>query len=221
MDTKRPRPTHLRLVPRSLHTANLNSVTDLNAPAPPWDYNPSSWRRRVPICVIAAAAFVISSHMALYQWRLIDSVWDPVFGEQSQRVLDSGVSERMHTRLGIPDAALGAIAYLGDVVLGLAGSTRRWQYRPWLVTLFGLVIVPVGLVSAILVALQPTVVGYWCFLCLVTAAISLILIWLAYGELWSCFLYMRRVWQRTGDRRLLWNTFWGRASAEAQRAAAG
>jgi hypothetical protein len=29
----------------------------------------------------------------------------------------------------IPDAALGAIAYLGDLVFGLAGSTRRWQDR--------------------------------------------------------------------------------------------
>ena len=27
--------------------------------------------------------------------------------------------------------------HLGDAVLGLAGSTRRWQYRPWMVILFG------------------------------------------------------------------------------------
>jgi hypothetical protein len=52
---------------------------------------------------------------------------DPVFGEQTRRVLDSDVSERMRRRFRIPDAPLGALAYLGDVIYGLAGSTRRWQ----------------------------------------------------------------------------------------------
>ena len=37
-----------------------------------------------------------------------------------------------------------------------------------------------GGVSAILVILQATVVGHWCFLCLVTAVISLLLIWWAF-----------------------------------------
>jgi hypothetical protein len=35
----------------------------------PWDYNPSSWRQRVPICLLAAVAFLIATYMALYQWR--------------------------------------------------------------------------------------------------------------------------------------------------------
>ncbi|MCC6589811.1 MAG: vitamin K epoxide reductase [Bryobacterales bacterium] len=190
---------------------------DLNAPAPPWDYNPSSWRQRVPLALLAVAASFVSLYMALYQWRLIDAVWDPVFGAQTQHVLDSDVSERMRRWIGIPDAALGALAYLSDAVFALAGSTRRWQFRPWLVVLFGLDVIPLGIVSIVLVILQGTVVGSWCSLCLVTAAISLALILFSYDEVWSSLLYLWKVWKNTRDRRLLWNLFWGNAPAESQR----
>jgi hypothetical protein len=195
------------------------AVPDLNAPAPPWPYNPSAWKQRVPICVLAAVAFLVASYMALYQWRLISDVWDPVFGEQSKQVLDSAVSERMRRWFRVPDAAFGAFAYLGDVIFGLAGSTRRWQYRPWMVVLFGVDVIPLGIVSAVLVVLQGTVVGAWCFLCLVTAVISVILVMLAYDEVWSSLLYLYRVWRRTRSAELLWNTFWGRPSRPAEEVA--
>lgn len=192
---------------------------DLDVNAPPWDHNPSSWRHRIPICALAGVAFLISTYLALYQWRLIGEVWDPIFGVQTKRVLDSDVSEQMRRWFRIPDAALGAIAYLGDLIFGLAGSTRRWQYRPWMVLLFGLDVIPLGIVSAILVVLQGTAVGYWCFLCLVTAAISLILVALAYDEVWSTLLYLVRVWKKTRSARTLWDVFWGRASQAADEVA--
>lgn len=157
--------------------------------------------------------------MALYQWRLIGDVWDPFFGDQSKHVLDSQVSERMRRWFGVPDAAFGALAYLGDLVFGLAGSTRRWQYRPWMVVLFGLDVIPLGLVSAVLVVLQGTVVGAWCTLCLVTAVISLLLVVLAYDEVWSSLLYLRRVRQSTHSTRAMWRTFWGKPSEAAEEAA--
>ena len=192
---------------------------DLSAPAPPFDYNPAGWRQRVPIAILAAAGTLIASYLALYQWRLVDSIWDPVFGEGSQRVLDSQVSHSMRGWLRIPDAALGAIGYLSEVVYCLVGSTRRWQYRPWMVVLFGIDVIPLGLVSAILVVLQGIAVGSWCFLCLVTAAISLILIIFAYDEVWACLAYLYRVRKSTGSWRIFWQTFWGVASPEANRVA--
>lgn len=195
------------------------SPVDLNVAAPPWKYNPSAWAHRIPICILAGVAFLIAAYMALYQWRLIDSVWDPIFGRQTQHVLDSDVSERMRRWFRVPDAALGALAYLGDLLFGLAGSTRRWQYRPWLVILFGLDVIPLGLVSAILVVLQGTAVGSWCFLCLVTAVISLILVALAYDEVWSSLSFLRRVWRKTRSPRVLWDTFWGKHRREAEEAA--
>jgi hypothetical protein len=127
---------------------------EMNAAAPPWDYNPSSWPQRLTIAAIAMVGVLISLYLAAYQWRWVNPVWDPFFGEQSSRVLDSGVSHWMMSWFGIPDAALGALAYLGDVLFGLAGSTRRWQCRPWLVVLFGIDVIPLGLVSAILVLMQ-------------------------------------------------------------------
>jgi hypothetical protein len=197
-----------------------DSVTDkLDAAAPPWDYNPSSWDQRIPICLLAGVAFIISAYLALYQWRLIDSAWDPFFGEQTQRVLDSDVSHRMQRWFGMPDAALGAIAYLGDVVFGLAGSTRRWQYRPWLVILFGIDVIPLGGVSAILVLIQFTVLGEWCFLCLVTAVISLILVYWAYDEVWSSLRYLHRVWRRTHSWASVWRVLIGRYDADGEAVA--
>ena len=191
----------------------------LAANPPPWDYNPSGWRQRVPICLLAMVAFVIAAYMALYQWRLIGSVWDPVIGSQSRDVLDSDVSETMRHWMGIPDAALGAFAYLGDAVFGLAGSTRRWQYRPWIVILFGLDVIPLGIVSAVLVFMQGAVVGAWCFPCLVTAVLSLVLVYWAYDEVWSCLRYLYVVWQRTHSYSILWKTIWGQATPEADAAA--
>jgi uncharacterized membrane protein len=183
---------------------------DLNVIPPPWDYNPSGWRQRISIAALAMVAFFIAAYMAAYQWRLIDGVWDPLFGTQTNEVLDSDVSHRMKRWFGIPDAALGAIAYLGDAIFGLAGSTRRWQYRPWLVVLFGIDVIPLGGVSAILVLVQTFVLGQYCFLCLVTAVISLVLVYWAYDEVWSTTTFLWRVWKRTRRMGVVWDVFLGR-----------
>lgn len=187
----------------------------LDVNAPPWDYNPSSWRQRIPICVMAAVAGLIATYMALYQWRLIPTVWDPVFGEQTVNVLDSDVSHEMTNWIRLPDAALGAVGYFSEAILGLAGSTRRWQFRPWLVILFGIDVIPLGLVSVVLVVIQGAVIGAWCFPCLVTAVISVLLVYWAYDEVWSSLKFLYRVWAKTRDTKVLWNTFWGIPTPES------
>jgi hypothetical protein len=108
------------------------------------------------------------------------------------------------------------MGYFSEAIFAMAGSTRRWQYRPWLVMIFGIDVIPLGIVSAVLVAIQGFVIGSWCFLCLVTAAISLLLVWLAYDEVWSTLLYLHRIWKRTGNLHILWKAFWGGAPAEAR-----
>lgn len=176
----------------------------------PWSYNPSAWSQRIPICILAAVATVIATIMALYQWRLINSVWDPVFGDGTHKVLDSKVAQTMDRWIGIPDAAFGAFGYLSEAILGMAGSTRRWQYRPWLVILFGIDVIPLGLVSTILVILQATLVGSWCFACLVTAVISLMLAYWAYDEVYSSLLYLSRVWRKSRSWAQTWAAFCGK-----------
>jgi uncharacterized membrane protein len=184
-------------------------VIDLDVHAPPFERNPSSWAQRLPIVGLALLACGISIYLALYQWGLIDSVWDPFFGDGSEKVLDSKTSEDMRKLIGIPDAALGAIGYFSEVVFGLAGCTRRWQFRPWLVLLFGLDVIPLGIVSVILVIAQGVIVKSWCTLCLATAVISLVLVFLAYDEVWASIKFLRRTWTHTRDPKIFWRTFWG------------
>jgi len=189
--------------------------SDLDVPAPPFDRNPSAWSQRVPVSVLAALGALIAAYMALYQWDRIGGVWDPVFGAGSESVLDSQVASRLDRWLRVPDAAFGAWGYLSEAVLGLAGSTRRWQFRPWMVVLFGIDVIPLGGASAVLVVLQGFVVGSWCLPCLVTAAISIALIFFAWDEVWASVAFLYRVWKRTRSARVVWRTFWGVGSPEA------
>ncbi|MFG0261861.1 MAG: vitamin K epoxide reductase family protein [Novipirellula sp. JB048] len=199
-------------------SAQRQPIDPLDRPVPPYSYNPSAWSQRIPICLLAFVAAILSAHLSLYQWGLIETSWDPVFGEGSNRVLQSDTAKSMYSLLGIHDAALGVLAYLGDAIFGFAGSTRRWQYRPWLVILFGIDVIPLGIVSAVLVLLQAFIIGEWCFLCLVTAAISLTLVYWAWDEVRVSLSYLHTVWKEYHDKRLLWNAVWGYRSEELDRA---
>lgn len=202
----------------NIRIAGQKATARLDAVPAPWDYNPSKWSQRVRISLLASVATLIAVYMGMYQLRLIPDVWDPIFGDQSKQVLDSDVSHAMSRWFRAPDAILGALAYLGDIIFALAGSTRRWQFRPWLVVIFGLDVIPLGIVSAILVVLQGAVVGAWCFLCLVTASISLVMVVLAYDEVWSCLRYLYRIWVTRDSLRTVWDAFWGRPSQIAHEA---
>ena len=181
---------------------------DLDRNVKPYRHNPSAWSQRIPISILAFVAAGISMHMALFQWGFIDSAWDPVFGSQSNKVLKSDVAQDLFLFIGIHDAAMGVLAYLGDAILGLAGSTRRWQYRPWMVVLFGIDVIPLGIISSILVGCQAFIVGYWCFLCLVTAVISLILVYWAWDEVRVSLTYLWRVY-KASDLKTAWLAFCG------------
>jgi uncharacterized membrane protein len=183
----------------------------------PWNYNPSSWNQRIRVACVALIAVFIALYLGLYQWKVIDTVWDPIFGLGTHNVLTSEVSHEMTRWIRLPDAILGVFAYVSDVIFALAGSERRWQDRPWLVILFGIDVIPLGCVSIILVLLQGFVVKSWCFLCLCSAAISLILIFLAYDEVLSSCLYLLEV-KRRSNWTTVWWTFWGYPSEAALEA---
>lgn len=194
-------------------------VPALDAVPEPWEHNPSNWEQRVRVSLLAAVGFLVAAYMGLYQLGLIRGVWDPVFGDQTLRVLDSDASHKMSRWFRVGDSLFGSLAYLGDIVFAMAGSTRRWQYRPWLVVLFGIDVIPLGIVSIILVITQGIVVQAWCFLCLASAAISLGLIFLAYDEVWSSLKFLRRVWVRSGgDFGVWWRVLWGRPHEAAVQA---
>ncbi len=169
---------------------------------PGWSYNPSAWPERIPIVVLALGGTAIATYLALYQWRVFSTVWEPFFGNGSEKILNSSVSRL----LPIPDAALGAISYLLDVVTGIIGGTERWRTMPWIVIVFGLFVGPLGLVSITLVILQPVLFDAWCTLCLSSAVISLWMIGPAMDEMLASLQFMKRVKQADLS---WWKAFWG------------
>lgn len=169
---------------------------------PRWSYNPSDWMERLPIIGLAIVGFFIAGYLALFQYQVIGRVWEPFFGEGSERILDSWVSNV----LPVSDAALGAIGYLADAITGAIGGRRRWKKYPWLVVLFGILVGPLGAVSILLVILQPVVFQAWCTLCLTTAVISVLMIGPAMDEVLASLQYLRRV---SNEGRSVWRAFWG------------
>jgi uncharacterized membrane protein len=176
-------------------------VADSSTP-PGWAYNPSNWSQRLPIVALAFVGFGIAMYLALYQWGVLASVWEPFFGEGSRMILTSSISHL----LPIPDAALGAFGYLLDAVAGLIGGRQRWRTMPWIVIVFGLAVGPLGAVSLVLVILQPVLFDAWCTLCLASAVISLVMIGPAMDEFLASLQYLRRQY---GQGRSLWRVLWG------------
>ncbi|MEX2592656.1 MAG: vitamin K epoxide reductase family protein [Anditalea sp.] len=179
----------------------MSTQKEKNTP-PGWDYNPSGWDDRIPIVVLALIGTGIATYLALYQLGVITTVWEPFFGQGSETILNSSISNI----LPIPDAALGAIAYFVDVVSGMIGGTRRWKNMPWMVVVFGIAVGPLGLVSILLVILQPVLFDSWCTLCLASAVISVAMIGPAMDELLASLQYLKRV-KNAG--RSTWKAFWG------------
>lgn len=179
--------------------------------------NPSAWPQRRLVALIASFATGIALYLGLYQWKLVDTIWDPIFGDGSIKVLESDVSHAITQIIRIPDALLGVFAYLSDVVFALAGSEKRWQDRPWLVILFGIDVIPLGLVSIALVLTQGFVVKHWCFLCLISALVSLTLIFLVYKEVMTSIRYLHEIKKRT-DWKTTWWSFWGYPNLESEAA---
>ena len=194
-------------------------AVDMDVAAPPWRKNPSAWSHRIKMAVLAALGAILAAYMSLYQLHLTTSVWDPVFGGGTERVLTSELSQAIYRMVHVPDALLGALGYGTEILFALTGSTRRWQYRPWLVALFGLNVLALAGAGVALVVAQGLVVRSWCFLCLVTTLISLVLAALSLKEIYASLHYLRRVRRRSGRVRVVWNTFWGRASEPADGAA--
>ncbi|MBC5993476.1 SPW repeat domain-containing protein [Pontibacter cellulosilyticus] len=167
-----------------------------------WSYNPSSWSQRIPVLFLAWLGFFVARYMGAFQLEHIDTVWDPFFGDGTRKVLTSKVSESFP----VSDALLGAFSYIMDVVFAYAGGTHRWRTMPWVVIIFGILIIPLGVVSITLVILQPVSVGYWCTLCLTSATISLIMIPFTIDEVLATLQLMRH--EKKARNTSYWKTLW-------------
>ena len=142
--------------------------------------SPSAWSSRAPVIVLALLGCAIAGYLSLYQWHVIRTVWDPLFGsDSSQAVLGSAISRA----LPVPDATLGALAYVVEAVVCALGGSDRWRTQPRLMLVYGVVVVGMALTSLLLVLVQVALVRALCTLCLCSAAVSLINAALAREEL--------------------------------------
>jgi uncharacterized membrane protein len=179
------------------------SLTPTGHDRPPgWSYNPSAWSERLPIVGLALVGAGIATYLALYQWGILASVWEPFFGEGSRIILNSHISRL----LPIPDAALGAFGYLLDAVTGAIGGRGRWRTMPWMVIVFGVAVGPLGAVGILLVILQPVLFNAWCTLCLASAVLSVLMIGPTLDELLASLQYLKR---EHAQGRSVWHAFWG------------
>jgi hypothetical protein len=165
-----------------------------------WNYNPSAFSQRLPVITLAFFAYLFSRYMALYQLGYISTIIDPVFGDGTH-------------------AGLGSWVYGVEVLMGIHGSRKRWFTIPWFVTFFAILVVPAGLVSVLLITLQPLIVGSYCFWCLITALAMLFMIAFAVDEVVATLLFLGSVRRRGGDVK---KAFWhGDASFETKEETRG
>ncbi len=137
----------------------------------PWGRtsNPSSWSKRRPLLLMAIAGFLIALYLGLYQMHVFSTVWEPFFGNGTNAVVKSSFSRS----LPIPDGLIGAFGYLCDMILVSIGDGVRWKTKPWAVILYAILVAMMGLVSILLIILQPVVLHSRCTLCLASAILSL------------------------------------------------
>ncbi|WP_416878224.1 vitamin K epoxide reductase family protein [Litorimonas sp.] len=160
-----------------------------------WSINPSSWCQRIPIIFLALIGLLISRYLTGYQLGHIDGVWEPFFAgatsdprNGTEEIITSSVSEAWP----VPDAALGAYTYALEMLTGMVGTRARWRTMPWLVLLFGLMIVPLGIVSIGFIIIQPILISTWSTLALMGAAAMLIQIPYSLDELVATGQFLRR-----------------------------
>ncbi|GAA4400664.1 hypothetical protein GCM10023187_14080 [Nibrella viscosa] len=181
---------------------NMIIYMEMGPDTPPgWSYNPSSWPQRWIMIVTGLMGWLVSRYLAAFQLGYIDTIWDPFFGESTRRVLNSAMSHS----LPVSDAGLGSLAYTFEFLMGFMGSPARWRTMPWMVTFFGILVIPLGLVHIFLVISQPLAVGYWCTFCLLAAAIMLPMIPLEVDEVIAMVQYMKKQ-VRKGES--FWKVFW-------------
>ena len=166
-----------------------------------WSYNPSTAAQRAPLIALGLFGFFVSRYMAAYQLGHVDAVWDPFFGTGTAQILNSRVSEAFP----VSDAGLGAVAYAIEALMGFMGDKSRWRTMPWMVSFFGIVVIPLGFVQVLLVVSQPLLVGTWCTLCLFSAFGMLWMISLTVDEVVAMMQLLKR---RMSNGVSLWHAFW-------------
>lgn len=143
------------------------------------------------VAALALGGCALASYLALAQLGLVHA-WEPLFGAGTERVLHS----RFAGALPVPDAGLGAAAYLAEAATALPGPSDRARTRPLLVGVYAALGLGLGITALGLLFLQAYGVRAWCTLCVTSSGVSLILAVPAGAEGLSAWR-----WHRAATRR--------------------
>ena len=184
---------------------SMDGMMDTTAVPPGWTYSPSTWAQRLPIIAMGLIGLLIARQLTAYQLGHVHGVWDPFFSGQgglngTETIITSDVSKAWP----IADGGLGAVAYALEILMAAMGTSTRWRTMPWMVTFFGILVVPLGVVSIYFIVIQPVVIGTWCALCLLAALAMLIMIPFALDELVAMGQFL--LWSRRVGKPF-WRTF--------------
>lgn len=180
---------------------SMDAMKQKESIPPGWSYTPSAWSQRLPMIVLAFIGFFVARYLTAFQLGHISQVWDPFFGDGTARVITSDVSRAWP----IPDAGLGALSYLLEALSGMMGDSRRWRTMPWMVAMFGVLVIPLGGVSIFFIVIQPIVIGTWCSLCLLSALAMVLMLPYSFDEIVAMVQFLIR--NRRRGRRF-WASFW-------------
>ena len=164
---------------------SMAGMMDTKVIPPGWTYCPSTAAQRLPIVIMGVVGLLISRHLTAYQLGHIDTGWEPFFAGSAAdprngtaEIITSSVSKAWP----IPDAGLGAVSYMIEILMAVMGTRDRWRTMPWMVTFFGILVIPLGVISIYFVIIQPIVIGTWSTPALIAALAMLIMIPFALDE---------------------------------------
>ncbi len=119
---------------------------------------------------VAGASTAAMFYVGLYQSRAVRHLWCPVFKKGCEAVADAAFAKPF----GIPDGHLAAGLYLTMILLLFAPVEKQWV---WILLL---ILASLATVANFLGVRDMANLGSFCFYCVVTTALSPLLLWLVW-----------------------------------------
>lgn len=151
---------------------------------------PSDWSQRLPVVLLSLVGCGIAVYLTLYQVGIVAHVWEPFFGDGSRVILKQSAVARL---LPVPDAALGALAYLLEAMAECVGDRQRSRTWPAAVFVTSTLAAALAVAAIALVACQVFWFHAFCTLCLGSAACSLLIAVLVFPEARAAWMSRGRI----------------------------
>ncbi|MEJ7930179.1 NAD-dependent epimerase/dehydratase family protein [Ramlibacter sp. AN1015] len=183
---------------------SMEGMMDPKAVPPGWSYCPSTGAQRLPIAVMGLIGLLISRMLTAYQLGHIDQAWEPFFAgslQDPRNGTEEIITSEVSRAWPIPDAGLGAVSYMLEILMAVMGTRNRWRTMPWMVTFFGILVIPLGVISVYFIIIQPIVIGTWSTPALIAGLAMLVMIPFAIDEVIAMGQYL--YWARCRGKPLL------------------